>query len=332
MSVQKFCPDCGTPLALLVDGGKSYERAPGDYCPNCLLIWDTSRWERKQTGGADKTCPDCGTKTLRLIETIPADDCNDGKDILTCDGCQSIVHIFPPSHGAPTPGDVRPESIDEVVIEVTPEQAKDLLASLRELVYGFEENKNRPLDLEQAAQYAKDILDGKWGMVYVIKSLKTRCYFHVDNNVVSWHPEEKAASTFSTHEGAVGAIGEHDIGPQVEILMVPADENRCTYREGYYGRPCPLHKHGPCPGSVVYVKPGDKVTEMVLPYSEVCMHMRVAGKRAQVDVGDRCAQIRKKNGDRFSAPILLSEAGFYQDAKGWFHYVPLKDDPAVWLE
>jgi hypothetical protein len=47
-----------------------------------------------------------------------------------------------------------------------------------------------------------------------------------------------------------------------------------------------------------------------LPYSEVCMHMRVAGKEMWVaPVGDLMAQLYDLQGQRFSIPITRGEAG-----------------------
>lgn len=47
-----------------------------------------------------------------------------------------------------------------------------------------------------------------------------------------------------------------------------------------------------------------------LPYSEVCMHMRVAGKTMWVGpFGHNMAQIFSDNGAQFSSPITRGEAG-----------------------
>jgi hypothetical protein len=47
-----------------------------------------------------------------------------------------------------------------------------------------------------------------------------------------------------------------------------------------------------------------------LPHSEVCMHMRLAGRDQWVaKVAPEAAQIYTDSGERFSAPILLAEAG-----------------------
>lgn len=54
----------------------------------------------------------------------------------------------------------------------------------------------------------------------------------------------------------------------------------------------------------------DDAVRVVLPHSEVCMHMRLAGKtRWAAPVGAHMAQIYSDDGSRFSAPITLGEAG-----------------------
>jgi len=58
-----------------------------------------------------------------------------------------------------------------------------------------------------------------------------------------------------------------------------------------------------------------------LPYSEVCMHMGVAGKVMRVEVLDgNMAQLWDARGVRFSSPITQGEAGIYTDAKGLWSY------------
>lgn len=58
----------------------------------------------------------------------------------------------------------------------------------------------------------------------------------------------------------------------------------------------------------VGVVPGDRV-RLVLPYSEVCMHMRVAGRAMLVEVREGGAQILNDDGSAFSFPITHGEAG-----------------------
>jgi len=79
-------------------------------------------------------------------------------------------------------------------------------------------------------------------------------------------------------------------------------------------------------GNRVYVKVGD-VIRLRLPYSEVCMHMRVPGKPMNVQIvgegGYPVAQLLTDDGSRFSSPILLGEAGIHTDGVGC-HYVPAR--------
>lgn len=63
------------------------------------------------------------------------------------------------------------------------------------------------------------------------------------------------------------------------------------------------------PGTIVSVK---------LPYSEVCMHLKVAGQVRNVEVFNHGAQILNEDGSRYSFPITLGEAGIYADAQGLY--------------
>jgi hypothetical protein len=57
--------------------------------------------------------------------------------------------------------------------------------------------------------------------------------------------------------------------------------------------------------------------ELELPYSEVCMHLLVAGKRMRVTVLDGgAAQLLGPHNSLFSAPITWAEAGIYRDVDG----------------
>ncbi len=54
----------------------------------------------------------------------------------------------------------------------------------------------------------------------------------------------------------------------------------------------------------------ENAVRVVLPHSEVCMHMRVAGQTRWVaPVESGMAQIYNDSGSRFSAPITRGEAG-----------------------
>ena len=81
-----------------------------------------------------------------------------------------------------------------------------------------------------------------------------------------------------------------------------------------------------------YVTAGDELS-VILPHSEVCMHMRVAGKRMQVRyLGDRAGvQLLTDAGGDFSFPILPGEAGFYRDGETGQHYtyIETETEPAA---
>ncbi|MGK5530844.1 hypothetical protein [Streptomyces sp. URMC 129] len=63
-------------------------------------------------------------------------------------------------------------------------------------------------------------------------------------------------------------------------------------------------------GDPVIAGVGDHV-RVRLPYSEVCMHMRVAGQAMTVVILEHGAQILKEDGSSFSFPISHGEAGIY---------------------
>jgi len=67
-----------------------------------------------------------------------------------------------------------------------------------------------------------------------------------------------------------------------------------------------------------YVKAGD-IVEIVLPYSEVCMHLGLAGLGQKVQILSDGVQILTVDGNNFSFPITYGEAGIYSDSEG--HYV-----------
>ncbi|WP_327357744.1 hypothetical protein [Streptomyces sp. NBC_01304] len=57
---------------------------------------------------------------------------------------------------------------------------------------------------------------------------------------------------------------------------------------------------------------GDRV-QMTMPWSEVCMHLRVAEKTLEAKVLERGTPLFK-DGREFSAPITWGEAGIYTDS------------------
>lgn len=62
-----------------------------------------------------------------------------------------------------------------------------------------------------------------------------------------------------------------------------------------------------------YVAVGDTFN-VTLPYSEVCMFMRIAGKRMTVTlVGNHAVQLLNDNGSDFSFPITSGEAGVFTE-------------------
>jgi hypothetical protein len=66
----------------------------------------------------------------------------------------------------------------------------------------------------------------------------------------------------------------------------------------------------------IILHPGEFGT-VILPFSEVCMHMRVAGKEMRVQVLDGGMVQLYKDGDRFSFPISAGEAGFHRTDYGY---------------
>lgn len=69
------------------------------------------------------------------------------------------------------------------------------------------------------------------------------------------------------------------------------------------------------------VQVGDTV-KVELPYSEVCMYMRVAGQQRSVQVQTDGVQILNEDGTRFSFPITHGEAGLHRRDDGFYFYPP----------
>jgi len=65
------------------------------------------------------------------------------------------------------------------------------------------------------------------------------------------------------------------------------------------------------------VKVGE-VVNVMLPYSEVCMHLKVAGRTRPVEILATGAQILNWDGTNFSFPVTHGEAGIYTDADGLY--------------
>jgi hypothetical protein len=67
-------------------------------------------------------------------------------------------------------------------------------------------------------------------------------------------------------------------------------------------------------------------TILELPYSEVCMHLRVAGTRMPARLQpDGMVQLLDPDGRDFSFPITAAEAGLHHDQDGWS--TPVTDPP-----
>jgi hypothetical protein len=60
------------------------------------------------------------------------------------------------------------------------------------------------------------------------------------------------------------------------------------------------------------------VVSVTLPWSEVCMHLRVAGQTRSVEVLATGAQILNEDGTPYSFPVTHGEAGIYRDAEGLY--------------
>lgn len=77
-----------------------------------------------------------------------------------------------------------------------------------------------------------------------------------------------------------------------------------------------------------YVPIGRRVP-VVMPASEVCMHMGLTGKVMHVELVQEGpyvqAQLYMPYGEKYSFPITTGEAGFYHDEIGYYYY--LEDSP-----
>jgi len=64
-------------------------------------------------------------------------------------------------------------------------------------------------------------------------------------------------------------------------------------------------------------------------YSEVCMHMRVAGKPMDFEVvSPRSVQLYRDDGTPFSFPITYGEAGLFRQDDGFYYYPDDSKNPA----
>jgi hypothetical protein len=74
----------------------------------------------------------------------------------------------------------------------------------------------------------------------------------------------------------------------------------------------------------IRIKPGEKGRK-VMPHSEVCMHMRIAGKVMDFELLDKeypSVQLYTDidNKHYFSSPITYGEAGVHRDNAGFYYY------------
>lgn len=66
-----------------------------------------------------------------------------------------------------------------------------------------------------------------------------------------------------------------------------------------------------------------------LPYSEVCMHMRVSGTVMDFEVvSPRSVQLYRLDGTPFSFPITYGEAGLFVDGDGFYYYPDDSKNPS----
>jgi len=80
----------------------------------------------------------------------------------------------------------------------------------------------------------------------------------------------------------------------------------------------------PFPTDVRDIRPGETV-EKVMPHSEVCMHMRVAGKWMKVRLleSGRMCQLYFLDFKPFSSPITIGEAGIFHRDDTFYYYPDL---------
>jgi hypothetical protein len=73
----------------------------------------------------------------------------------------------------------------------------------------------------------------------------------------------------------------------------------------------------------ITIKPGEfGLKEM--PYSEACMHMKIAGEFLQFQITESQYPMVQlfKEGRPFSFPVTLGEAGIYRDGEELYYYLP----------
>ena len=71
---------------------------------------------------------------------------------------------------------------------------------------------------------------------------------------------------------------------------------------------------------LIRVKPGEHGRK-VMPHSEVCLHMRIAGRTmAFALLNNGGVQLHNDDETPFSIPITNGEAGIYKDDDGFYYY------------
>ncbi len=84
----------------------------------------------------------------------------------------------------------------------------------------------------------------------------------------------------------------------------------------------------------VTVVPGQRI-RVIAPYSEVCCHMKIAGKPMYVELIKReyadwtgyTAQFYKLTGEIFSSPVTTGEGGIHWDEESQTFYIYPDDGP-----
>lgn len=73
---------------------------------------------------------------------------------------------------------------------------------------------------------------------------------------------------------------------------------------------------------MVNIAVGERGTKY-MPYSEVCMHMKVSGKVMDFElISERSVQLYREDGSYFSFPITYGEAGVFRNEDGTYYYYP----------
>lgn len=86
-----------------------------------------------------------------------------------------------------------------------------------------------------------------------------------------------------------------------------------------------IHRNTERTKQLIRVEPGEHGRK-VMPHSEVCMHMRIAGREmAFALLNDGSVQLLNDDATHFSIPITNGEAGVYEDDDGYYYFSHAKD-------